>query len=188
MGKKALIGFGVLLALAVGYLYAAQGSKQPAPAPKPSTKIPSSSAPAADKPTYRWEQDISSTFRYAGQVLSVNKVIADRLNRKTARVRYKLTITPNPNRPDRWVAQKARYNLLIPGRHKPARKVTVKKVGGKRYVTVEFRWPTPLLTDGSQFQVQLPTRKGKPEVVGLALEVPKSLQGIEERTGAGGLG
>jgi hypothetical protein len=181
---KALAGLLIVLVFGAGYAMISQPTppkqiSRAAPKAKPAAKI--AKAPS------RWQQQYETTFRYGGHVVAVRHVTVDKLRSSQPRVRYYLTITPNLRRNARWLTDKRRYSLTVPNNYTNARAISIKRIGPKREMTVEFRWPKALLYSGSRLLLQLPGAEAKPELIGLALEMPKSRRSIHERHGVGGL-
>lgn len=181
-----MIALGVFI-LIVAFAAAAGSVLKPQPSktlPKTTTVPDSPSAPK--QAPGEWEQRYDATFRYASQTVAIRRVQIDKLSSDKPRIRMRLTITPSGRRAG-WIRDKSRFQLTVPGSKDAARSIEDRAVGTKHNLIVTFRWPRKHLHRGSRLLIRIPGVTGRSIDVGSAVELPKTLTGIEERHGAGGL-
>lgn len=186
--KSAFVALAVIVFVVAGGAWTTYQTLTAAPEPAPVKRHHQKRAPSG--PATMWQQNYGITFFYGIQQLTVRTVKVTHLDREMATVRYEMTAVPRRGRQvptSAWLRDLRTYQLLVPGHAAPARKITERRYGNKRRLTVTFRWPRKRLTQGSGLLIQIPVRRDSSANVRLALEVPKSLRGIEERTGDGGL-
>jgi len=162
----------------------ASGNDDPAPVKQAPAQTQRDDSPG---PPSSWEQRFDATLRYGGHIVVLQRLRVDQLTRKSPQVRLSMAVTPRAGLPDSWIKDKRRYSLAVPNHYVNASRISMARHGNRRDVKVDFRWPKAYMTRGSRMMLQLPSRGGAPEVINVAVELPESGQGVEERTGAGRL-
>jgi len=176
----------VVLIIGAAYIalktMASGGDDQPVKqAPQQTTRDETPAPPSS------WEQQFDATLRYGGHIVVLQRLRVDQLVRKSPRVQLSMAVTPRSGLPDSWIKDKRRYSLAVPNHYVNASRVSMARHGNRRDVKVDFRWPKAYMTRGSRMMLQLPSRASAPEVINVAVELPESAKGVQERTGAGRL-
>ncbi len=182
--RKAGLIAGAAAVVIVGGLYAANQSvpaPAPAPAPKPRPAKPKPGPPGpAFKGPAAWSQSYRLTFLYHGQQAAIDRVtVIKPLNSPAPLVAFDVS-SPGPAP---WMLDRRRWALVVPGRYAHPAKIRNLSPPGRTAARLLFTWPRKLLISGTALHIQIPRGSGPPEVVRVAVEMPASGRGIQERAG-----